>query len=229
MSFTRKLVLPGAALVALSGAAAAGGYVAPVVDDPVIAAVPQSASSWNGLYLGGSIGYSFAADDEIGIRNPGMNAALGKVDIKGATAGLHAGYRWQRGNWVYGPELWIEGGSVDDTADTSFGEVKSELNHLVGLQLKTGYLVDPQTLVYGTAGYVHGDFDYSIGGLTEGYSADGYSLGLGVERKLRENLALFAEWQYRNFGKTDVGFDDGLTTYATPEHHNIKLGVNFSF
>ena len=68
--------------------------------------------------------------------------------------------------------------------------------------------------------------------MTEGYTADGYSLGLGVERKVRDNLSVFAEWQYRNFGKEEVSFADGeaaIVTNATPEHHNIKVGVNFSF
>lgn len=220
-----------AAITALAGPALAGGYVAPV-DTPAVIAAPLAplATDWAGAYAGGSIGYSFAADDDIGIRDPGMNAALGDVDISGATAGLHVGYRWQRGNWVFGPELWVEGGNVDDTTTIAgYGDVTSELNYLAGLQLKTGYVVNPQTLVYGTVGYVRGDFDYSVGDQTEGYTPDGYSLGLGVERKLRDNLALFAEWQYRDFGKEDVRFSNGTATYATPEHHNIKLGVNFSF
>ena len=115
-------------------------------------------------------------------------------------------------------------------------DVESSVNYIAGLQFKTGYSVDPQTLVYGTAGVVHGDFDYKLGGsddsITESYSETGYSLGLGVERKLRDNLSIFAEWQYRNFGEIDVEFEDGTSTLvsgATPEHHHVKLGVNFSF
>lgn len=69
--------------------------------------------------------------------------------------------------------------------------------------------------------------------MTESYSDTGYSLGLGVERKMRDNLSVFAEWQYRNFGKSEVTYDlgdgDAVLTRSTPEHHNIKVGVNFSF
>ena len=232
MSFTKFLSASSLAIVAMSGAAFAGGYVAPVEPAPIIEApVVPPVADWAGGYAGGSLGYSFGADDEIGIRDGGvMDPALGDVEVSGVTAGLHAGYRWQRDNWVFGPELWVEGGSVDDTATIAEGvDVTSEVNYLVGLQLKTGYVVNPQTLVYGTVGYVRGDFDYSIGDQTEGYTADGYSLGLGVERKIRDNLAVFAEWQYRNFGKENVDFGDGLSTNATPEHHNVKVGVNFSF
>lgn len=229
MSFTKTLTASAAAIVAMAGASFAGGYVAPVTEPPVIVAPEVVASDWAGLYAGGSIGYAFGADDEIGLDD---SSALGQVDVKGVNAGLHLGYRWQRNNWVYGPELWVEGGSIDATDTVAFGgdrEVESKVNYLLGLQFKTGYVMNPETLVYGTAGFVRGDFDYSLDDDTQGYSENGYSLGLGVERKLRDNLSVFAEWQYRNFGKTDLTFEDGTTTRATPEHHNIKVGVNFRF
>ncbi len=77
---------------------------APVVQD-------APASDWAGGYVGGSLGYAFAADDEIGLdllqdgETASRGTALGNVDVKGVNAGLHAGYRWQRDNWVFGPEL----------------------------------------------------------------------------------------------------------------------------
>lgn len=235
------------ALGILSGAsgALAGGYTAPTVDPvvtaPVIEATPVS--DWAGGYVGGSIGYAFGGDDEIGAELYEGDALveryrdLGNLKVKGLNAGVHLGYRWQRGNWVFGPELSIEGGNISDDQSGSGdldGEtvgvgLESQVNYIAGLHLKTGYVVDPQTMVYGTAGYVHGDFDYilsaSAGGesasITEGYTANGYALGLGVERKLRDNLSVFAEWQYRNFGKTGITYDlgdgDVLETRATPE------------
>lgn len=233
-------------LVPGASGALAGGYVAPVADPVVVTTVIEAApaGTWSGGYAGGSIGYAFGGDDEIGLDliegGTLVERAndLGSVDLKGLNAGLHAGYRWQRGNWVFGPELWVEGGSIDATdrisvADATDVEVESSVNYIAGLQFKTGYTVDPQTLVYGTAGVTHGDFDYKLADMTESYSDTGYSLGLGVERKMRDNLSVFAEWQYRNFGKSEVTYDlgdgDAVLTRSTPEHHNIKVGVNFSF
>lgn len=237
------------ALGILSGAsgALAGGYVAPVaapVVTPTVEVAPVG--DWAGGYVGGSIGYAFGGDDEIGLdRYVGdtrveRNTGLGQADLKGVNAGLHAGYRWQRDNWVFGPELWVEGGSIDGSdsflLDGVETELESSVNYMVGLQFKTGYAVNPQTLVYGTAGAVYGDFDYDLGTAagseTASFEETGYSLGLGVERRIRDNLSVFAEWQYLNFGDTDVDFGDDtdrLVSGATPEHHNIKLGVNFSF
>lgn len=224
-----KNFLTGCAVVAMGGAANAGGYVEPIVEvtETVVAPI---VTDWAGAYVGGSIGYAFGADDEIGLNE---SSALGQVDLDGFNAGLHVGYRWQRDSWVFGPELWLEGGKIDATDSVSFGEgtseVTSEVNHILGLQFKTGYVVNPQTLVYGTAGFVRGDFDYTLDDDTQGYTANGYSLGLGAERKLRDNLSVFAEWQYRSFGRTDINFDGEVATRATPEHHNLKLGVNFRF
>ncbi|MBU3030914.1 outer membrane protein [Paracoccus marinaquae] len=244
------------AFVTAAGSALAGGFVAPVETPAVVAPVAPVVSDWSGAYVGGSIGYAFGGDDEVGFdyyedgEMIGRDTNIGDLEISGVNAAVHVGYRWQRNNWVFGPELWIEGGAIDDEFsvsetddddDTFSATVESEQNYAIGLQMKTGYIVRPGTLVYGTAGIVRGDFDYTVTGaigafsetISEGYTATGYSLGVGVERQLNERLSMFAEWQYRNFGKEDVTFGDlavdGGVTRATPENHNLKLGLNFRF
>lgn len=237
-----KFLVPGcvasAALLAAASTASAGGFVAPVVETTTVAVAPVGA--WQGAYAGGSLGYSFGSDDEIGFNAAEEDGAgIGAVDIKGLTAGAHVGYRWQRDRWIFGPELGIEGGSVDASDTVSFegGEfdVESSVNYIVTLVLKTAYAVDPQTLVYGTFGAARGDFDYSrsAGGSTEtvSYSDTGLAAGLGVERLVSASTSVFAEYQYRDFGRTQVTFTEGgeATTVATPKHSNIKVGVNFRF
>ena len=235
------------AAVALAGAqgALAGGFVAPAVEVDPVAVAPSVSGEWAGGYVGGSIGYSFGGDDEIGFDALGTGGpretALGSVDVSGVTGGVHAGYRWQRGQWVFGPELAYEGGSVDDTATVTFGgatvDVESKVNSLLSLALKTGYAVSPQTLVYGSIGAVRGDFDYTVrdgdDSETEGYKKTGLAAGLGVEQMISPSLSVFAEYQYRRFGSSDLEFDVGgassAVTVATPSHSNIKLGVNFRF
>ncbi|WP_170167064.1 outer membrane protein [Paracoccus methylarcula] len=227
----------------ISGVAYAGGFVAPVIEPTPVVVEPTPVSDWAGAYVGGSLGYVLGSDDSVGFENSDTGARdtdLGDLDLKGVNAGLHAGYRWQKDKWVFGPELGIEGGSVDASENISpFGtdsEIESELNYLVSLRMKTGYEVSPNTLVYGTFGVAHGDFDYTLSDAsssqTKGFSDTGVAAGLGVERKLNENLSMFAEWEYRHFGKTDVAFDTDagtLSTRATPKHHNVKVGVNYRF
>lgn len=229
-------------------AALAGGAIVPVLDvAPVqMATVAPTAGGWDGGYVGGSLGYSFGGDDKIGFEAHEGDAVLGRTGnlanarISGLTAGVHAGYRWQRERWVFGPELAIEGGSVDDAAtfnvDGDAVTVESKVNHIISLVMKTGYAIDPQTLVFGAFGVSRIDADY-IGSDNEGtrkvgYTANGLTAGFGVERKVNASTSVFAAYQYRDYGNTTVDFtDEGTTlrTVATPDHSNIKVGVNFSF
>lgn len=236
----------GIALLA-SGAAMAGGYVEPVVaPEPVVVEQPAPVGDWAGAYVGAALGYAFGGDDSVGFRAinsdgdvTGRANDVGSVDLKGANLGAHVGYRWQRDNWVFGPELAIEGGAIEEDGSTpAFGvedlSTEAKVNYLVGLRMKTGYAINPSTLVYGTFGVAHGDFDYTvksvIGSETESFSDTGVTAGLGVERKLNERLSMFGEWEYRHFENTDVKFDEaGLVTTASPAHHNLKIGVNYRF
>ncbi|MBM3603368.1 MAG: porin family protein [Alphaproteobacteria bacterium] len=241
-----------AALILGAGTALAGGAVVPVIEAAPVTVTAPTVSNWAGAYVGGSIGYTFGGDDSVGLfryadsdsdAELARGVGLGDADLKGAAAGLHVGYRWQRGPWVFGPELGIEGGSVDasaslDPADSlGIDSVTSEVNSIVTLVLKTGYAVNPQTLVYGTFGAARGDFDYTLasGDLsdTQGYKSTGVAAGLGVERAMTERLSVFAEYQYRDFGKEALEYEElagtVLRTNATPKHSNLKVGVNFRF
>lgn len=246
-----------AAATMVAPSAFAGGYVSPVEPAPIVAPAVQTTSSWVGAYAGLGLGYAFGGDDRVGVRFYEDGEIIDRADdltnlkIKGWAADARLGYRWQRGNMVFGPELSIDGGSIDDS-HTELTEntvplpgeplmdrqtIESSMNYAATLALKAGYLVRPDTMVYGSAGYSRGDFDYKIAindsSVTEGFDADGYSVGLGVEHKINDRMSVFGEYNYRNYGKTDVALysegGESLVTRATPEHSMIKMGVNFSF
>lgn len=232
------------------GSAMAGGYVAPVAEPTPIITAPlevSQPSGWAGTYIGGSLGYAFGGDDVVGLERRNASgdrlqhrSDLGAVDLRGPTLGLHLGYRWQKDNWVFGPEFGIEGGSADASDRVESigvsGQVTSEMNYLVGLRMKTGYAVSPQTLLYGTFGVAHGDFDYTLSrpgnSQTESYSDTALTVGLGAERKISDRLSAFVEWEFRKFDKTEIHYADGnnhLVSQATPEHHHVRIGVNYRF
>lgn len=235
------------ALVLGASAALAGGVVSPVVDVAPVTVTPVApiAWAWGGAYVGGSLGYIFDTEDQVGFsevidgEDVGLIGGLGDVGISGATAGLQLGYRWQRGNWVFGPELGVEFGSVDesiDIGDPLLGRVESEMKNIATLVIKTGYAVNPQTLVYGTLGVARGDFDYTLStgdfSQTRGFTATGAAGGLGVERMINPRTSIFAEYQYRDFGNERVEFSDGidtLSTRASMTMSSVKIGANFRF
>lgn len=225
-----SFVAASAAALLSVPAAHAGGYVAPVVDIEPAPVVAAPVADWQGAYAGITLGYAFGGDDDIGARPPGID--IGSADVSGANAGLRLGYRWQRDRWVVGPEIAYVAGDINDSFDFTAlggGEFESEVNDMLGVRLKTGYLVRPDTLLYGIAGWQDGDFTYVVNGTDIDYDADGYVLGLGVERRLTDRMSVTGEYEYADFGSTDVEIAPGVTSVATPKHSNVKLGLNFSF
>jgi len=228
-----NLVVASAAILFSVPAAYAGGYVAPVVDiGPAPVVTAPAASDWQGGYAGITLGYAFGGDDDIGVRPPGVD--IGSAELSGANAGLRLGYRWQRERWVVGPEVSYVAGDINDDFDfdvagVGSGEFKSEVNNMIGIRLKTGYLVSPDMLVYGIAGWQRGDFTYNVAGDEIDYDANGYVVGLGVERALTQRMSITGEYEYADFGSTDVEIAPGITSVATPKHSNVKVGLNFRF
>ncbi|MDO5704779.1 MAG: outer membrane beta-barrel protein [Paracoccus sp. (in: a-proteobacteria)] len=246
----RSLRLATLVTLALPAAAIAGGYTPPVIEAPVVIAPSEQVATplWAGAYVGGALGYAFNGDDRVGMETVAAGSATPageSLDVSGAAGTLALGYRWQRNKFVYGPELTVDfGGVEDDYANAENGSTfddggKSEVNHIISLKFKGGSLVNEQTLVYGLAGVAYGDFTYTQGtgdgAQSVDYDATRYVIGAGVERKVSERLSVFGEWNYYNFGKTDVFFpasddsDSGVQTVATPEHHLIKIGLNYQF
>ncbi|WP_134725025.1 outer membrane protein [Paracoccus luteus] len=222
-----------AAAIIAAGAAHAGGFTAPTVDvapvEPVVIAAEPG--DWAGGYAGVTLGYAFGGDDVVGaFAGDTFLGDLGTEELSGANAGIRAGYRWQRNRWVVGPEISYQAGDISDEFDLAAGGTfESQVDSLLAVKLKTGYAVRPDTLVYGIAGWQRGDFTYDVAGVESEYDADGYVVGLGAERKLTDRMSVTGEWEYSDFGNTDVEIAPGVTTTATPKFSNVKLGLNFKF
>lgn len=238
-----RLTAPLAALTLSAVAANAGGYTPPVVETGVVAPVVETVpvGDWAGGYAGLTLGYAFGGDDKVGLHDEdGFAGDIGELKLKGANAGVRAGYRWQRNNWVFGPELGFEGGNIKDSFSGSDEDLSAsfegKIKNVLALRFKTGYTVRPDTLVYGIVGVARADVDYTLratdgtfsGSLKENIKRTGYILGLGVEKQINEKLSVTGEYEYANFGKEHIGFGD-LTTAATPKYNNVKVGLNFKF
>lgn len=221
--------------VATALAANAGGFVAPVVEPAIAPVVEVAAGDWQGAYAGATLGYAFGGEDRVGLAlNGGAVSDYDKLELSGVNAGVRVGYRWQRNNWVFGPELGFEGGKIEDSFNADGVDASSEIKNVLALRFKTGYAVNPETLVYGIVGVARAEVDYSVEGLgadiSDGsLSRTGYVVGLGAERKLTERLSLTGEYEYANFGKETLTDAAGYSTEATPKYHNVKLGLNFRF
>ena len=233
------LSLAAAFALGFTASAQAGGYAAPVVEvEPATPVVVEPAvGNWQGGYVGATLGYAFGGDDRIGLFRPAdsLIGNLGDAELSGANIGVRVGYRWQRDRVVFGPELSYQGGDISDDFDFALGGVgagdfESEVDSVLAIKFKTGYQVRPDTLIYGIAGYQKGDFTYSSGDNEAEYDADGYVIGLGAEKMVSERMSITGEYEYSDFGTTEVDVTTGgVYTNATPSFHNLKVGVNFKF
>ncbi|MFV0410147.1 MAG: outer membrane protein [Paracoccus sp. (in: a-proteobacteria)] len=239
----------------MSGSTAmAGGFVPPVVETPIEITEVAPVPAWEGMYVGGTLGYGFGGDDKVGTTVNGFNRGnMGDLEISGGNYGLHAGYRWQRPvkdkyQWVFAGELGYEAGGLGDDVDSVMdimgssmdGTASVDVNSVLALRVKSGVLNQAgDTWFYGIAGVGMIDYDYAIAlnnastrysTSYDGESATGYILGLGVEHKFDEKWSVTGEWEYQNYGKETIGDkNSGISTEATPDWHQIKIGLNYQF
>ncbi|MFD1881712.1 outer membrane protein [Paracoccus pacificus] len=233
------MVFAAAAASVVGSGAVAGGFTPAVEEVAPIVEVAPALPMWQGGYVGGTLGYAFSGDDRVGL-SPNAGGAsydVDKLKLSGLNGGIRAGYRWQRNAWVFGTELGIEGGNVKDSFSTDGYDGSMKVKNVLALRSKIGRAMDNGLLVYGIGGIARGKFDYSVEGtgpagvanINESFSKTGYIVGLGVEKMINERMSITGEYEYANFGKTELNGTSGLATRATPDYHNIKVGVNFRF
>jgi len=150
-------------------------------------------SIWQGAYIGLHLGQGEA----------------GSLD--GVVAGAQIGYNWQNGPIVYGLEADV---SYADISDSIFG-VELSVDLLATARGRLGYLITPNILVYGTAGFGIVSFSGSVNLLGFRGSVDDtetdFVYGLGVEGKFANNMS--ARIEYLSFSDLNVDV--------------IRAGLNF--
>lgn len=180
----------------------AGGPTQPAVEpavEPVAPAPVAPRFNWTGGYAGAQIGYGDVDTDVSGVSDDGL------------IGGLHAGYNWDMGDWVWG----VEGDW--DLADISFGSGVGDIDNIARLKGKIGRDFG-RTLVYGTAGGVWADGDFG------GQSQDdiGWLVGGGVDYALTNNWIAGGEVLYHEISS----FDD---TGADVDAWTLRAKLSYKF
>lgn len=198
-----KTIAAMIATVTLTAPAFAGGPVA-VADEPAVipAAEPYVAPGvdWSGAYVGAQLGYG------------DVNSNGAGLDGNGLLGGVHAGYRWDLGNWVAGGELSWDKASID------LGAVAGDqLDSIAALKLMAGREIG-NSLVYGTLGAAQAKA--SVGGADQ--SDSGMVYGLGFDYAVNDRWTVGGEvlqHQFNDFDGTTNDFD--ATTIKA------KVGLQF--
>lgn len=198
-----KTIAAMIATVTLTAPAFAGGPVA-VAEEPAVipAAEPYVAPGvdWSGAYVGAQLGYG------------DVNSNGAGLDGNGMLGGVHAGYRWDLGNWVAGGELSWDKASID--LGTAAGD---QLDSVAALKLMAGREIG-NSLVYGTLGAAQAKA--SVGGTD--LSDSGMVYGLGFDYAVNDRWTVGGEvlqHQFNDFDATGNDFD--ATTIKA------KVGLQF--
>jgi outer membrane immunogenic protein len=192
------------AAATLLGAPAFAGGLADPVPEPVIAPVQETVVStdgdWGGAYVGAQLGYGDVDSNGAGL------------DGDGAIGGVHAGYRFDYGQFVAGVELDYDVANID--LGTGAGDT---LDSVARLKLMAGADLG-RTLVYGTAGAAYAEA--TVGGAT--LNDNGYFVGLGADYALSDQWSVGGEYLFHKFDNFDgSGVDLDAQT--------LKAKVSFSF
>ncbi len=205
--FKSTLLSSAALLVAMSSTAFAGGYVAPVVAQPVIVPVVQ-VHDWSGAYAGLKFGKS-SGDWEW---NSG--AEFGPIDSANAYGGF-AGYNMQRGNLVYGVEAGV---TKSDVTVVAPGPTTFDADNFFEIKGRLGYAMD-RVMVYGALGYMSGTIN---DGATD-VDLDGMTYGIGAEFMVTDNIFAGLEYQRAALSGTYLAND------LDADVDTISVRVGFQF
>lgn len=213
---------------------------------------------WSGGYAGVFVGWGHSrttatdiTGEEFGDNTPG--AALGLTD-DGFVGGITAGYNFQNGSWVFGPELELGWASNDktyiDPTDDDDG-VYTEYGFFGAITGRVGYAAN-RTLFYGKGGIAFadmknagGEFDgvgdedsdgiWGFDGNEAGFGDEvrfGWTIGAGVEHAITDQWSIKGEYMFADFGSETYGHVDGdmsLPFEFDNKLHTVKIGLNYHF
>ncbi|WP_431299926.1 outer membrane protein [Tabrizicola sp. BL-A-41-H6] len=208
-------ILAAAALAGLAAPSFAGGPIA-VAEEPVTVAPAAPVAQpvdWSGPYAGLSFG--------IGSGDTQTEGESADYD-DGNVASILAGYNFQSGNLVYGAELGYS--SVSDmvlVGDDLGGD--DTFDSMIDLRGRVGYSAG-KALIYGALGYAWGET--TING-SDSASADGVSLGLGVDYLVSDQIFLGLDYTSRNLSGTDENPDNTFDFDATVNTVSFRVGMSF--
>jgi outer membrane immunogenic protein len=238
------------ASIACAGAIAAAATLAGTAfaAEPAPLPPPIPIFTWNGLYVGGQIGYAWGKDPVTwsGISSDDeLAGGTFSHTPQGVIGGAHVGYNLQYNQWlVLGIEGSVDGTSLSHTlavpVNDVFGDTpgtitsRSEADVQGSLRGRVGIAFD-RVLIYGTGGVAFTGFNTTIVDTTGFFTGvpgtnatftntrAGWTAGGGIEYAVTNNWWVRAEYRYSDFGyTTDFPFAGALPfpdSFVFLRHH----------
>jgi outer membrane immunogenic protein len=225
-------LLTSSALFTLAAVSLASAADLPSKKTAPVSSAPKS-YNWEGGYVGLTAGYQVSG------RLTGKDANDIREflpEAKGGLFGALAGYNFQSGSWVYGPELDIgfstASGKKSQTFGTETDSNKIEQSVVSSARGRVGYAFD-NILVFATAGAAATSLKLTYDEKTPTYyfkvsqtkTLTGYTLGAGVEYGVSKDITARLEYRFAGYSEQKYFGDSkyGLST------HDIRAGLAYKF
>jgi len=222
----KRLALAGMALTAAAAATApALAADLPQAPAPAYDAVPapQQSIDWNGLYIGGNLGWAFGQFDN----KAGSATDLG-VDANGISGGLYSGYNFQvTPNVVVGAEADFTLTDLEKSRSNGGISLTSKSDWNSNIRGRVGYAFD-RYMVYGAGGLAIADLEVSGNGDSDSKTALGWSLGAGGEALITNNLTARLDYTYQDFGEEDFNLN-GTGVSSEFNNSQVRMGIGYKF
>jgi outer membrane immunogenic protein len=213
----KNLILAAVAVSAFSGVAQAADAVNEVPAAPV-ADYAAPASSWGGFYGGVTSGYAW---DKVKL-DDGNDS--GSTTFNGARFGGFAGYNAEIAPSII---LGAEGELAYNWGDKTVDDAKIEAGVNGSARARVGYAFD-KALVYAAGGYAVTKGKLSVPGYSDSDTFHGWTVGVGVDYAVTDNIFARAEYRYNDFGKNT--YTDGADSYSLKvREHQVNVGVGYKF
>jgi outer membrane immunogenic protein len=228
---------------AFAAAAAAATATSANAADLITKAPLAPSQSWQGYYVGGSLGVSWLNSDPDSVGSYGYSVAgVSKSSGVGILGGLQAGYNWQDRNFVYGIEGDISfvgaGKATSNGSLLAYGgyaaSKSSQIQGLGTLRARVGWDFGG-TMPYLTGGFALGSIKHSY---TDGYTGSysktswvpGLALGAGVEHMITNTRwTVRGEVMWVGFQSTNLDLTPGYSTKFNDTLLTAKVGLNYRF
>jgi outer membrane immunogenic protein len=217
IAFQKKYCVMGAAVIiciAVATPSRAADLELPLIYD------------WGGSYIGLQAGYGWQPNNSLTLDQVEFGSFQKlSLDDNGAFGGLHAGYNYTNGNFLYGMESDLDRSDIkSDGVHGDLASIDKSVEWLGSLRFRGGMTMD-HALIYATGGFAAGDVDMkftSINGNISGHElALGWTVGVGIEFAASDNLNVNIEYRYTDLANTkNVGDVTGLA----PLYLNMKTG-----
>lgn len=201
-------------------------------------AVEAAPYSWNGFYLGATVGAVGLATDNRADYYTGDLSLAANGRGGGALAGITGGYNYQMGTWLLGVEADYSWGTAGNSAQ-GYGipGASTEMSTFGTVRARFGYVFD-RAVVYATGGaaFAHlkgslQNYYVNVNGCTASFSRNrtGWTAGGGIEYALNNHFSVKAEALFADFGKVSTvnGCGCGATFKNTATVG--RVGLNYKY